>query len=271
MLPTGLRLQYAEGGPADRPPVVLMPGMGDSWRSFWPVLERLTPRVHWFALSPRGHGGSDHPSTGFSVDDYAADLLAFLDVVQIRRAVLVGHSSSTLPERHLAASLPARVAGLVMIGAPLTLSGSPEARQFADTVLAGLEDPVSDEFLDQLGVMTVGGQLPDAFAEMLARESRLVPARVWQQTFAGLLAHDGVAGLDRVTCPVLLVWGDADPLVGPAEQRSLCAHLPQATLSVVPGAGHSPHWQHPALVAAHVERFLDALPGGPRRRRSPVR
>ena len=264
VLSTGLRLQYAEGGTSDRPPVVLVPGMGDSWRSFWPVLERLPPHVHWFAVSPRGHGGSEHPSTGFTVDDYAADLVAFLDALQIRRAVLVGHSSSTFPERQLAASLPARVAGLVLVGAPLTLSGSSEAIRFADTVLTGLEDPLPDEFFEQLEDMTVGGQVPAALATVLVRENRLVPARVWQQTFAGLLAHDGVAGLDRVSCPVLLVWGDADPLVGLAEQKSLCALLPHATLSVVPGAGHSPHWQMPALVAAQLETFLDALPDGPR-------
>lgn len=264
VLPTGLRLQFAEGGFSDRPPVLFVPGMGDSWRSFWPVLERLPRHVHWFAVSPRGHGRSDHPPSGFTVDDYAADLLDFLDVLQIPRAVLVGHSSSTFPERQLAASMPARVAGLVLVGSPLSLSGRPMAIRYADTVLSGLEDPLPETFLEQLADMTVGGQLPAAFATLLARESRLVPARVWQQTFAGLLAHDGVAGLDRISCPVLLVWGDADPLVGLAEQKSLCARLPLATLSVVPGAGHSPHWQHPALVAAQLETFLTSLPGGAR-------
>jgi len=265
-LRTGLRLEYAEGGISDGPPVVLVPGMGDSWRSFLPVLERLPRRIHWLAVSPRGHGGSDHPPTGFTVGDYAADLVAFLDVLRVRSAVLVGHSSSTFPERQLAARLPARVAGLVLVGAPLTMSGSAEAVRFADTLLAGLEDPVPEEFVQRLTTMTVGRPLPPALGTMLARENRLVPARVWKQTFAGLLAHDGVADLHRISCPALLVWGDADPLVGRAEQESLCAHLPQATLSVVPGAGHSPHWQHPAGVAAHLETFLDGLPGGPRSR-----
>jgi pimeloyl-ACP methyl ester carboxylesterase len=240
--------------------------MGDSWRSFWPVLERLPPHVHWFAVSPRGHGGSDHPSTGFTVDDYAADLVAFLDALTIRRAVLVGHSSSTFPERVVAARLPARVAGLVLVGAPLTMSGSTEAKRFSDAVLAGLQDPVSDEFVHELGALTVGAPLPDALAAMLARDNKLVPARVWQQTFAGLLAHDGIAGLDRISCPVQLVWGDADPLVGAAEQASLCARLPRATVSVVPGAGHSPHWQDPRLVAVQLEAFLASLSGAPPRR-----
>ena len=258
----GLRLDCAEQGePRDavgRPAVVLLPGLSDSWRSFVPVLDRIPAEVWALAVSQRGHGDSDRPASDYTPEDYAADVVALLDAVSVGRAVLVGHSSSTLTARVIAAEHPERVAGLVLIGGPLTLVGHPAGTALVE-VLDTLDDPVPEAFVRQFAGPTVGIDLPRDLLEDSIAEALKVPACVWRETFRALLAHDGARDLARITAPTLLVWGDEDEIVGRADQDALVAGMPDATLVVYPGVGHSPHWEAPDRFAADLADFVASL------------
>ena len=259
---SGLTLDVAEQGSrvdtGRRPPVVLLPGIADSWRTCEPILARLPPRTWAFAVSQRGHGDSDSPPTGYAPADYAADAVALLDALGVERAVLVGHSSSTLTARLVAAEHPERIAGLVLVGAPLTLTGHPGAQEMARS-MDHLEDPVPEEFVRQFTAPTVGTPLPASYVAMALAENRKVPARVWRESFRAMLEHDGARDLDRIHAPTLLVWGDADRIIGRADKDALLAALPSAVLRVYPGLGHSPHLEDPDRFAADLVEFVSGL------------
>jgi pimeloyl-ACP methyl ester carboxylesterase len=68
---------------------------------------------------------------------------------------------------------------------------------------------------------------------------------------------DVVRGLDRITCPVLILQGTADPLVSMQSPRFL-AFVPHAQLRWLPGLSHVPISDDPALVARLMLDFLDA-------------
>jgi non-heme chloroperoxidase len=91
-LPGRVRLEFAEQGHRSGTPVIALHGVTDSWRSFEPVLPHLPPELRVMVLTQRGHGGSDKPDSGYRPTDFAADVAAFMDVMEIERAVLVGHS-----------------------------------------------------------------------------------------------------------------------------------------------------------------------------------
>lgn len=255
-LGSGLQLQYVEQGAAFAPPVVLLPGLGDSLRSFEPVLDHLPRQVRAFAVSPRGHGGSDHPVNGYALTDYAADVVAFLDATGLDRAVLVGHSSSAVIARLVAVLHPDRVSGLVQVGAPYTVRGNAAATELYDSELAGLRDPVPHAFVWRFTAATVGAHVPEQFLTAMVQEGRLVPARVWRETFRDLIAHDGTWGLERIAAPTLLVWGDTDAIIARREQDALRAAIPDARLVTYAGLGHSPHWEDPARFSRDLAAFL---------------
>src|SRR5918998_316319 len=73
-LASGLTLSFAEQGDPSAPALVLLPGPTDSWLSYEPVLERIPLCIRAIAVSPRGHGDSDKPATGYRVEDFAADV-----------------------------------------------------------------------------------------------------------------------------------------------------------------------------------------------------
>ncbi|GGV27582.1 hypothetical protein GCM10010495_49730 [Kitasatospora herbaricolor] len=79
-----------------------------------------------------------------------------------------------------------------------------------------------------------------------------MPARVWRDTFHGLLDEPSPERLDRVTAPVLVIRGDHDPLLPPSDQERLTAAFPPATLLVHEGARHVVHWDDPVRTAADL-------------------
>jgi non-heme chloroperoxidase len=121
-LATGLQVHYAEQGDPDGETILFLPACADSWFSYSRMLPLLPARFHAFALDQRGHGDSERPSCCYTVDDLAADAVAFLDDAGIERATLVGHSGSCFTARRVAVTHPERVVGLVLIGAPLSLA-----------------------------------------------------------------------------------------------------------------------------------------------------
>ncbi len=90
-LANGLRLSYAQQGGRSQPTVVMLPGATDSLWSYQPVLDRLPTSMRAIAVSPRGHGDSDKPATGYRVEDFASDVVPLLDALDIERGVVVGH------------------------------------------------------------------------------------------------------------------------------------------------------------------------------------
>jgi pimeloyl-ACP methyl ester carboxylesterase len=65
--------------------------------------------------------------------------------------------------------------------------------------------------------------------------------------------------LHRVKLPALVVWGDADKIMPPANAALWCERLPNARLVMVYECGHIPHVEHAALVSRHVREFLEGV------------
>ncbi len=81
------------------------------------MLPLLSPEYHAFALTQRGHGDSDKPECCYTVDDYAADVDAFMDALGIERATVVGGSTGALFAQRAVLSYPHRVSRLALIAA----------------------------------------------------------------------------------------------------------------------------------------------------------
>lgn len=252
----GPTLSFRESGDPSGPVLVLLAGPTDSWRSYEPVLRLLPSSIRAVAVSQRGHGDSEKPPNGYGVEDLAGDVVALLDDLGVDRAVLAGHSGSCLVARRVALDHPERVAGLVLEASPTTLRDDPRLRQFVDEVVARVEDPVDPEVARSLVVSTSSASLDPDLVDVLTDEVRKVPAHVWRELFAGLLAYDDRAELGRIAARTLLVWGGADPLVPRAIAGRARAEPARRQARGVPG--RRPH--APVGGRAAVRRRCRRLP-----------
>jgi len=258
-VPGGITLEFAERGERSRTPVILLPGYTDPWQAYSLVLGHLPASVHAIALSQRGQGGSSKPTQGYRPADYAADLVAFLDVLGIERAVIVGHSMSSYAAQRFAIDYPDRTAALVLIGSFTTLRDDPGVVAFRDEVVSKLVDPVDSAFVNDFVRGTFEKSVPGEFLDGIVAMTRRVPAHVWKAAMTDLSEADHSDRLGAIEVPVLLVWGDRDRLVPRRHQVALLAGIRDCRLLVYEGVGHSPNWEEPRRFASDLVGFVQSL------------
>jgi pimeloyl-ACP methyl ester carboxylesterase len=234
--------------------VVLVPGLSDSWRSYERVLPHLPASIRAIAISPRGHGDSDKPQTNYAVRDYAADLRLLFDALALPRAVVAGHSSASLVARRFALDHPERVAGLVLEGSFVKVGDHAAA---VGAGLAALKDPIAREFVGEFVRGTFVRPVPGAYVEAMIEESLKVPARVWRETFASMLAFNDSAELAALRVPALIVWGDRDAIIDREATETLARSIRSSSLVTFEGVGHTPHWEDPERFAREVAAFVE--------------
>jgi non-heme chloroperoxidase len=252
---TGVNLHYAEHGQTGAEPILFLHGWPDSWYSYSRVLAFVAPGdYHTFAIDQRGFGGSDRPRRGYTIDDYAADAIAFLDAVGIDEATVVGHSFGSFVARRVAQTAPRRVSRLVLIGA----AASPVNAVTLEVrdIVQNLNGAVSPEFAREFAASTLHAPVPEAFFEGIVAECLKAPAATWQQSWDGFLVFDDTVQLGCITAPTLIIWGEHDGLFTRDDQTALMAAIPGARLVTYPDAGHCPNWERPERVAADLAAFV---------------
>ena len=258
-LPTGVTLPYVEQGDPAGVPLLLLHAVADSWRSFERVLPYLPDALHAFVPSQRGHGDATRPRTGYRPEDFASDLLAFMDAVEVEAAVIAGGSSGGLIGRRFAIDHPERTLGLVLLGSPASLKGKPDVLELWDTTLSTLADPIDPHLVREFARSCLAQPIPAPFFETIVRENLKVPARVWTATFEGLLGDDSFRDLHNIKAPTLVVWGDQDSIIPRSDQEALTAAIPDSRLLVCPGAGHAFYWEIPERVAVELAHWIANL------------
>ncbi|MEM7342319.1 MAG: alpha/beta hydrolase [Actinomycetota bacterium] len=123
----GLTWAVDQPGPApDAPAVVLLHGFGATGSVNWgSMIGDLAERYRVVALDHRGHGRGIRPDEPFTLEDCADDVVALLDVLRIRRAVLVGYSMGGAIAQLAAHRHPRRIAGLVFLASAARFSIPP--------------------------------------------------------------------------------------------------------------------------------------------------
>jgi pimeloyl-ACP methyl ester carboxylesterase len=142
----GIRIHYQEhAGP--EPTVVLLPGLTVNAHIFDGLIQAgLSPRFHVLALDLRGRGQSDAPPAGFdparpaanyTIADHAAEVVAVLDALGVRRPILAGHSFGGMLALFLAALFPERFGRVVVLDWAMALM-VPATRELLQPTLARL-------------------------------------------------------------------------------------------------------------------------------------
>ena len=251
-LRTGVQLHYAEQGDRQGEPILLLHGLGDSWYSFSGILPKLPASFHVFAIDQRGHGDSDRPASGYTMADLSDDAVAFMDVMGITRATVIGHSMGSFVAQRVALTAPERVTRLVLVGSATTAVN--DAVRALQAEVEKLPDVLPLEFVQEFQTSMVSAPTPQSFMDGVISETQKVPTRVMQGALDGLLASGDSARLGSIRAPTLVIWGDRDAVFGREEQLELNRRIGGAQLLTYPGIGHSPHWEAPV-------RFVNDLLG----------
>jgi non-heme chloroperoxidase len=247
-------MSYVQSGPANGPVVLLLHGITDSSFSYSRVIPLIDKSYRIYAIDQRGHGDTDKPVSGYEMKDFAADVAAFLDTKDVKKAVVVGHSMGSFVAMQTALDWPDKVGKLILIGS--ASNASSDAVKELVVAVNELKDPVPAEFVRNFQISTSSSAVPSEFIDGVVSESLKLPARVWKSALAGVIARDYKPELPRIKVPVAIFWGDKENIFLRDEQETLVKGLTNAKLMVFPGAGHAPHWEQPENFASDLKSIL---------------
>ncbi|HKY44924.1 MAG TPA: alpha/beta fold hydrolase, partial [Pyrinomonadaceae bacterium] len=255
LLRTGVRLRYAYKGDRSGTPVILLHGYGDSWFSYSRILPLLDKKYRVYIPDQRGHGDSDRPVGGYALQQFAGDVVAFMNAMNVKEAAVVGHSMGSFIAQHVAAMAPERVSRLVLIGSATKIrNGVVEGLQ---REITALKDPVSEKFVRDFQSSVTFKPVPQDFFETIVKESMKLPAPVWREVMTEMLAPEAEVELRKIKTPTLIIWGDKENIFPRSEQDLLTAALRHSTLKVYRDVGHVPVWESPEQVAKDLHEFLN--------------
>ncbi len=242
----GGRVHVVERG--EGPTYVLVHGIMLGVATWAPQLRTLGGRV--IAVSQRGHGQSRAGSGGYTFDRLASDLLEVLRALDVRDAVLVGHSMGGMIAQQCALSHPEElsrhVRRLVLVGtsprptavSPLaSLASAAAARALSSAERRG-RGPLPKSAAVWGARLSFGASPSPASVDLLRGMLDAMSPGALAQLLPHLLAFDVRDRLRGLTLPVHVVVGSRDVLTPPRTARAIVARVPGARLTVLPGCGH---------------------------------
>jgi len=247
----GVRLRYVQQGPVAGPAIIMLHGYSDSSFSFSRILPLLPPPLRVIVPDQRGHGRSDR-ATHYSMDAMAGDVIELMDALDVPTATVVGHSMGSFVARRAALLAPDRVRRLLLVGAGP--SSRNEAVLEVQQAANALQDPVDAAFVRDFQYSTVHQPVPREFMEQVIAESLTLDAATWKAVIAGLVAY--TPGESAIRAPTLVLGGDKDAVFPVDEQRALARRIDGATVEILEGLGHAPHWEDPKRFVGPLIRFL---------------
>jgi pimeloyl-ACP methyl ester carboxylesterase len=263
----GVCTRYFVGG--EGPPLVVVHGLGGAAVNFTLLAPLLARRHRVLIPDLPGHGKTEPLERADDLTAYADHVAALAELESMFPAPLIGYSMGGVIALRLAVSRPKSVMGLALVAAAGIVSVSRRAEIWLGVTGA----------LRPAQVMT-------RFRGTFARRPRLrwLPFGLWGAVDPPALAPEGVLGflegpsqhtdvgtagrallrddprpdLDRVRCPVLLLWGSRDRLVPLVDGFEYARRL-RAPIRTLPAAGHLLVGEQPHSCAEILVDFLDRI------------
>ena len=262
-----LRLHVTRSGTG--PPLVLLHGFTGSTETWAPLCASLDARFTTIAVDLPGHGRSSIPTdpARFALSRFADDLRSILDALGVTRAAVLGYSLGGRAALRFALRHPARAAALMLESASPGIADPVERAERIASDMA-LADSIEAD-----GVAAFVGRwerLPLWASQPAAPDKARARLRAQRLTNradglanslrgAGTGTEPTVAGqLVDLHVPTLLLAGAFDSKFV-ALAHLMGASIPQARVTIVPGAGHAIHMEKPDEYSVIIEQFLGTV------------
>jgi pimeloyl-ACP methyl ester carboxylesterase len=259
----GRQFRYLEAGDAASDNVLLwlhaFPLSSEMWR---PQLEAAPSGWRLIAPDLAGLGGTDdHPGPA-SIDDLARDVDMLLTTLGIERAVIGGLSMGAYAAFACHRLLPARIRALVLADTRST-ADTEEGRLGRETMIGVVDGRgpagVADEMLPKLVGSTTKATRPEVVAHVRALIEGNSANGIRRALMRLRDRPDATPQLAAIRVPTLVIAGEEDVVTPVGDARQLKAGIADATLVILPAAGHLSNLESPDSFNAALRPWLSGL------------
>jgi 3-oxoadipate enol-lactonase len=214
---------------------------------------------HVIVIDHRGHGRSDKPMSGYSIQEHARDVAAVLDAANVRQAILVGNSIGGMIAMQFNLDYPDRVAGNVIVSSGTAL-GESMPKEAAEAFRKDYEGTFS-ALLDGTVSAKTKRERPEIVDLMKAHF--LVPSNFPKHVFDSAMADpNGVFNwniknrLSSIRKPTIVLAGEEDQATPVSANKFLADNIPGAKLTTIKDVGHFYQLEKPSEFNAVLREFV---------------
>lgn len=239
------------------PAVVLLHGAPMTRAYFAALSERLSRRFRVVLVDLPGYGRSAE-SLPYDLDESHRMLEDALEAHGVRDAAFIGASGGSYRSFAIATRGRIRVRGIAALGGLADVTPDEAAPLHGYAVILRSEAPV-EPVLEQVMLTDLTRRSSVAVADVLAWGAATSRENLAQELEAFARAPNLLAAVAALEIPILLRVGDADRSTPPERSHRIAAIAKDATVEIVPGAGHALLWDDFEGTAASVDRHLERV------------
>jgi len=230
--------------------VIFLHGFPLDHTTWLPVAHLMQTKVRCILPDLRGLGRSPLMGIETGIPQMASDVIRLMDRLDIRQAVVVGHSMGGYVAMQMAHSFPDRVSGLGLAATrtePDTPEKSAERLASRQDVLANGPDAL---------ISTMAARLtdkPDILRQIMAVMRRTSPQGIAMAQYAMAYREDATAWVRDIEYPVVVVAGGMDGISPLEGMKNLADSLQRGKFYSHPSATHMIPMEEPGLIARALE------------------
>ncbi len=268
-------VQVTDNGPKSGSPIVLIHCYTCSlswWDGILPLLDKEHRVIRVDLL---GHGGSEKPAAGYSIENQAETIASVLSTLGIQHATVVGHSLGFTVATALAEKSPE------LVGRLIDIDQAPSNRDFGNSgvlqdlsYVSGIGEAlwrITPDFMIRSALkkafapgfnLAAGFQDPDQPVHDLREMTYTAYADSHDAENSYTSQTQLSQRLQALAKPLLVVFGTEDQIYDATKAANAYKNVPGAQIQMIQGAGHSPNVEKPAETAALILEFA-ATPNNP--------
>ncbi|SEM39190.1 Pimeloyl-ACP methyl ester carboxylesterase [Roseovarius azorensis] len=238
-------------------PLVLIHGVGANLGSWDAVSAELEDAFKIIRPDLRGHGSSLPIDGPYSVEKFAADIIAVMDAAGVERAHLVGFSLGGLIAQKLATDNTDRFDRIVILSAVAGRTEEERGKVVArlDLIRDGGMDAITGAAADRWFTEEFARRHPEVIENRIA-ELKSVHLDSYLEAYRVFGTTELIDTLHRIDRPVLVMTGEFDQGSNTRMARDMHELIPRSELIILPGLKHSVLVEASDVVAGHVREFL---------------
>lgn len=243
-------------------PVILLHGFPLDHRMWDKQSDSLAERYRVITPDMRGMGKSEVSKDVISLQQYADDILALMDELQIKKAALGGFSMGGYVAFALMRKAPERFAALILANTRPE-ADAPEGRKNRMNMAASLYEKgaaaASDSMLPKLITEQSKESMPALVEELSQIMTSMQPEGLVHASLAMAFRSDSVDMLPSIAIPTLVITGEQDPITPPDVMKKMADSIPQAEYHVIQHASHLTPMEQPNAFNKLLRDFLASV------------
>ncbi|MCR5178568.1 MAG: alpha/beta hydrolase [Lachnospiraceae bacterium] len=254
----GLKIEYRdEGVHRDGvPALILLHGWGANTDLFDGIYKFASSKYRVIGPDFPGAGKSEEPAEPMDLDDYVAFVKAFVAKAapDEKEFIFLGHSHGGRVLIHMAAGLKAgdmNIAKMILVDSAGIVPVKTAAQSERTKKYKRYK-----EILTRTGLAKAFPGLIDRLQRKFGSADYANATPVMRKTMVNVVNADLTDEMDKITMPVLLIWGSEDTATPLSDGRRMSELMPEAGLAVIPGAGHFSFLENPSHFMSILGSFL---------------